>query len=229
MKTTAFVCCLLIPGSAFAIGVTPTRIIFDAGNRDEQTLHVHGNQKADVAVEMSIMERTPERKAQASPFLAKQACIELSLPQTLIETGESQALKVRSRTSEDCYGRSYYVVIETLPINLSNGDMDTQIRIASRFLVPVHFGVSDPEKAEVILAARGRALILTNPSPAPILLSELQLELLDENSDAWVTVTGSELAERINSDALIANEERVLNTILWGENAQFVDVRLSTE
>ncbi|MBW4936624.1 fimbrial biogenesis chaperone [Marinobacter sp. F4206] len=225
MRSIVFALGCLVVSSALAIGVAPTRLIFKTANEEAQSLRIVGDKLADTAVELYVLARKFQTdEVQLVPD--EGACIELSIPQTLIKSGSGQEVWVQpDPMTPGCYGQSFYLVIETLPIAGAESGHSGQLRIAPTFLVPIHLAPSSAADLSFSLQQEGRYLQLSNSSNASILYSSLQLELQDEITGQWRLLSGRVIAAALNSDALLAGERRVLAIPeLLGEGT-FTDIR----
>ena len=226
LRLTALSLGLACGGRALALGVFPTQLIFTRSGDAQQELRLLGNRLAPVAVELSVLQRSFDRDhTTVNPDQSH--CLALSLPQLLVDTEATAVVQV-SRTGpfSPCDGKSFYVLIETLPVATNASDGSGQLRITSRLFVPVHIAPREFKRLAVSLDAGGGTALLNNPSSGPVLYASFALELYDAQAQQWRQIPGRLLARHFRSDALLAGERQAILTSAWLPASHYTEARI---
>lgn len=213
---------LLWISPVLAIGVSPTRIVFDGPQSSSREITITGDRISPLAVEISLAQRSTKSNRNTEN---KKHCVSLSLPQAYIAPKKSVTILVKYKKDKpECENGSFYVIIETLIIESNPKTFKNQVIFSSRLLVPLHInpGSSDGLKASY---EKGGTLSITNVSEGSVLYNIFDVQL--DTGSEWVEITGQRLATHFQSDALLSGESITLDpsVFLTGEDYQGVRIR----
>ncbi|WP_141737103.1 hypothetical protein [Marinobacter sp. X15-166B] len=206
----------------WALGVTPTQIVFDSATDTFQEIRIMGDSSSPLAIEMSIRQRRPDTEEDA---LLKNECITLSLPQAYIVPRTSVTVIIKHKGSDsDCQTGSFYLVVESLNITGRSQSSNHQVAFSFRLLVPVHINPGTYKNIKADLYSR-KHIVIANVDTGAVLYSTFDLQLRTRHG--WRHVKGETLAKRLKSDALLPGESLIFDpSAALGPDTEYQGVRV---
>ncbi|SHF15364.1 P pilus assembly protein, chaperone PapD [Modicisalibacter ilicicola DSM 19980] len=200
-------------GPAVALGVSPTLIELPAADPAQIDIRIQGSETARLAVELSVLERVVASDDTAITRGLKEDELRLVPPQLLMDPGGSQQVTMTWAGDRATDGsRSFFLVIETLPVELDaishHDDMDNDVKLLTRFHLPVHvYGSSGSSEVAAYLTEKGdmQVVRIENSGDQYALMKHLDF-LFELNGEKQVTIPGSDMARVLKKDAILPGE-----------------------
>lgn len=205
----------------YAIGVSPTRIMFDSSGNSSQQITITGDKSSPVAVEIDVIPRVKELK---ETLVENENCLSLSLPQAYLEPSQSLSVFIKHKADDsECQSGSFYVVIETLTIDGISGSNKNQVTFSSRLLIPLHINPGAFNQLKVALENQGK-LSITNSGDGAVLYSTFDVQL-GAGEDRMI-ITGQRLAKHFRSDALLSDASVTLDLTEFLQTTDYQNVQV---
>jgi P pilus assembly chaperone PapD len=211
---------LMAEAPADAFSLSPTRVIIDEDNETSVVLRLGGADER-IAVELSFMERAPDRELTPVP----ESIIRATPPQLMLSSDESRRVRIDvSKGIAADKSRSFYLRIAELGLNtgLQGSGAGREVVLLSTYLLPIHVLGAHAASLKTSLQWTGGQTIIavTNSGRGAAILSDCKLTAF-LGGDAFIEIDGSRLAERLRSDAVLPAE-----TVQIAADTMFADAGL---
>lgn len=207
----------LLAQAAMAIGISPTVLLFQKDVPGRAELHINGDKLHSTAVNMFLLERLPGPGGESwGPYDGE--AINIHPPQLIIEEGGTATASIEwNGLPVGGESLSFYLVIETLPINLEekNTGEEDRLLLLTRIHAPIHIGLPEKNRKIEITHRYNQAekcLDIRNTGNSYVLLNGLRLDAVSSAESKAVEINGRDIATQIYSDALIPGSRYCVDT-----------------
>lgn len=203
----------LSSSTATAFTISPTVILLDARTPERHRVTIAASLTAPLALELQILERHADgAEENLTPPLPGAPGI--SSPQVFIPPGETANLVLNwDGMITEVKSRSFYLVAEELPVELTPNRAAQSLRFLARIHLPVHIdnGGKPSLQARVLDQTEIRRVEITNLGSRYARFSELELHVGSRSNETSRTIPGLELARHARVDAILPGRVIVLD------------------
>lgn len=212
LVTAAVIAALISTEAARAVTLGPTTLELSGVNGWSGQIRIAATDAGQTALDFSIIERSVVDGAEALVVGGRASDLfVLTPPQLLLDPGEDEHVGVQwTGEREGESSRSFFLVIEELPIAGGRSSSTAQIAVLATYLLPLHVDIGGDAALSAALDTSARSLVLSNLGNRYARLTEHELAWRAPTSDRQGVIDGSALSTAAQAGSVLPGGALVL-------------------